>query len=85
MKKVLSIISIIAGCLMLLSVAAPWIIGLILKAQTAASSVTVIGGADGPTAIFLAGTIGAGGVIAEIVIGVLLITVGICSLKRLKK
>ena len=85
MKKTLSIISVIAGCLMLLSVAAPWIIGLILKAQTAASSVTIIGGADGPTAIFLTGTIGAGGVIAEIVIGVLLIAVGICSLKRLKK
>ena len=85
MKKTLSIISIIAGGLVLLSVAAPLIVGLILKAQTAAGSVSIIGGADGPTAIFLAGTIGAGGVIVEIVIGVLLIAVGIFGLKKLKK
>lgn len=39
MKKALSIISIIAGSLVLLSVAIPPIVGLILKAQTVAGSV----------------------------------------------
>lgn len=84
MKKAISIISIIAGGLVLLSVAVPMIVGAILKAQ-AASSVGIIGGADGPTAIMLVGTIGAGGVIFEIVIGVLLIVAGIWGLRKLKK
>ena len=73
MKKALSIISIIAGGLVLLSVVAPMIIGAILKAQTAANSIGIIGGADGPTAIVLVGTVGVGSIIVEIVIGVLLI------------
>lgn len=85
MKKFLSIISIIAGGLVLLGVAIPPIVGAVLKEQTAASSVGIIGGADGPTAIFLAGTIGVGSVIVEIVIGVLLIAVGIWGLRNLKK
>ena len=84
MKKIVSIISIIAGGLVLLGVAIPPIVGAIIKAQ-AAGSVGIIGGADGPTAIFLAGTIGVGSVIAEIVIGVLLIAAGIWGLRKLKK
>ena len=43
MKKVLSIISIIAGGLVLLSVVVPVIIGAVLKAQTADSSIGIIG------------------------------------------
>ena len=82
MKKTVSIISIIAGGLVLLGVAVPWIMGLIVKAQTAASSVGIIGGADGPTAILLVGTIGAGSIIVEIVIGVLLIGLGIFGLRK---
>ena len=85
MKKALSIISIIAGGLVLLSVVAPMIIGAILKAQTAANSIGIIGGADGPTAIVLVGTVGAGSVIIEIVIGVLLIVAGIWGLRKIKK
>ena len=84
MKKVLSIISIIAGSLVLLGVAAPAIMGVIFKSKVA-SSVAIIGDADGPTAIFLAGTLGAGSVIAEIVVGVLLIAAGIWGLKKLGK
>ena len=85
MKKVLSILSIIVGGLVLLNVVAPMIIGAILKAQTAISSVGIIGGADGPTAIMLVGTIGAGSVIIEVVLGVLLIAAGIWGLKKIKK
>lgn len=81
MKKVLSIISIIAGGLVLLSVVVPMVMGVILKAH-AASSVGIIGGADGPTAIMLVGVMGTGSVIFEIVIGVLLIGVGIWGLKK---
>ena len=85
MKKTLSIISIIAGGLFLLSVIAPMIIGAILKAQTAANSIGIIGGTDGPTAIVLVGTVGAGSVIIEIVIGVLLIVAGIWGLRKINK
>ena len=85
MKKALSIISIIAGGLVLLSVAAPMIIGAILKTQTASSSIGIIGGADGPTAIMVVGAVGAGSVIIEIVIGVLLIVAGIWGLRKIKK
>ena len=85
MKKILSIISISVGGLVLLGVAIPPIVGAVLKAQTAAGSVGIIGGADGPTAIFLAGTLGAGSVIVEVLIGVLLIAVGIWGLRKLRK
>ena len=84
MKKVVSVISIIAGGLLLLSVIAPMIIGAILASQPA-GSVGIIGGADGPTAVFVVGTIGTGGVIVESVIGVLLVAVGIWGLRKCKK
>lgn len=84
MKKVLSIISIVVGGLVLLGVIAPMIIGAILSSQSS-GSVGIIGGADGPTAIFVVGTFGAGSVIIESVIGVLLVAVGIWGLIRCKK
>ena len=84
MKKVLSIISIVAGGLLLLSVIAPMIIGTVLTNQMS-DSVGIIGGADGPTAVFVVGTFGAGSVIIESVVGVLLIAVGIWCLIRCKK
>lgn len=84
MKKVISIIAIISGSLVLLSVAAPMIMGAILKAQEA-STVGIIGGADGPTAVMLVGVIGVGSVGFEIVIGALLIVAGIWGLRKLRK
>ena len=83
MKKVISIIAIVAGCLLLLSVVAPMIIGAVLEAQIA-SSVGIIGGADGPTAVMVVGTLGAGSVIAEVVIGLLLIVAGIWGYRKYK-
>ena len=85
MKKALSIISIIAGGLVLLSVVAPVIIGAVLKAQTAANSIGIIGGADGPTAIMVVGVTGVGSIIVESVVGVLLIIIGIWGLRKIKK
>ena len=84
MKKVLSVISIVAGGLVLLSVIAPMIIGAILSSQPS-GSVGIIGGVDGPTAIFVVGTLGAGSVIIESVIGVLLVAVGIWGLVKCRK
>ena len=84
MKKVISIIAIIAGGLVLLSVVAPMIIGVILKAKVS-GSVAIIGGADGPTTIFLVGALGVGGIIIEIVLGILLIAAGIWILMKSRK
>lgn len=83
MKKVLSIIAIVAGGVVLLSVAAPMIIGAVLEAKVA-SSVGIIGGADGPTAVMVVGTLGTGSVIAEVVIGLLLIVAGIWGYRKCK-
>ena len=85
MKKAFSIISIIAGGLVLLSVVAPVIIGAVLKAQTAASSIGIIGGADGPTAIMVVGVTGVGSIFVESVVGVLLVIIGIWGLRKIKK
>lgn len=84
MKKVISIISIVVGGLVLLSVIAPMVIGAVLNSQ-ASDSVGIIGSADGPTAIFVVGTFGAGSVIIESAIGVLLVAVGIWGLIKSKK
>lgn len=82
-KKVVAVLAIVVGALKVLSGTAPMIIGVILKAQVA-ESVGVIGGADGPTAIFVAGVTGTGSVVLEIVVGVLLIIVGIWGYRRSK-
>ena len=84
MKQVYSIIAIVAGDLVLLSVVAPMIIGAVLEAQIS-NSVGIIGGADGPTAVVVVGTLGMGSVITEVVIGVLLVGVGIWGLRKSRK
>lgn len=77
MKKILSIISIVIGGLFLLSAAMPMIIGTILKTQV----VSYVSTTDGPTAVFIAGTVGASNPIIEIVLGVLFIIVGVLGVR----
>lgn len=89
-KKVLSIIVLIIGILIVLSNIAPMIIGAIMRMQISdsiGSSVGIIGGADGPTTIMVAGIVGATAfrVIAKIVVGVLLIVAGILGIKKYKR
>ena len=87
MKKAISIIAIIAGALVLLSVAAPALIGCILEFQMkaqVAGSVGSIGGADGPTSIMVTGVTRVGSVVTEVVAGVLLIIAGIWGLRKRK-
>ena len=84
MKKVFSIIAIVAGDLVLLSVVAPMIIGAVLEAQIS-NSVGIIGGADGPTAVVVVGKLGMGSIITEVVIGLLLFGIGICGLRKSRK
>lgn len=89
-KKVLSIIVLTLGILIVLSNIAPMIIGAIMRMQISdsiGSSVGIIGGADGPTTIMVAGIVGATvfRVIAKIVVGVLLIVAGILGIKKSKR
>ena len=83
MKKVFSVIAIVAGVLLLLSAAAPMIAGAILEARS--YSVGIIGGADGPTSVFVAGTLGAGSVAVQIAAGVLLLVGGIWGYLRSRR
>ena len=88
MKKAISIIAIVAGGLVLLSVAAPVLIGAILEFQMkaqVAGTVGIIGGADGPTSIMVTGVTYIGSVVTEVVVGVLLIVAGIWGLRKNKK
>ena len=88
MKKVISIIAIVAGGLVLLSVAAPIVIGAILEIQMKsqiAGSVGIIGGADGPTAVMVTGVSSMGSVVLEAVIGCILMIAGICGVRKCKK
>ncbi len=81
-KKLLFVVSIIAGILILISVVIPVIIGTIDKAQ---ASIGVIGGADGPTSVVVAGVIGTfgfGSLILRMLFGVLLIVIGIWWIKK---
>lgn len=52
-------------------------IGMKLKEQKAAAAIAVIGGADGPTSIFLAGKISEDVVMGVIAAGVLLIAAAV--------
>ena len=88
MKKVISIIAIVSGVLVLLSVAAPALIGIILEFQMkaqVAGAVGIIGGADGPTSIMVTGVTQVGSAVTEVVVGVLLIVAGIWGLRKNKK
>lgn len=77
MKKIIAIIVAVLGIL----IAG---IGINLKSK-AAVAVSIIGGADGPTSIFLAGKIGDGFIGGIILIGIILLVTGIIIYKKLKK
>lgn len=49
------------------------------------ASIEVIGGADGPTTVFVAGKLGTGTIAGIVVIGIVLITAGILIYKWKKK
>lgn len=75
MKKVIGVFLALTGII----IAA---IGFLIKTRGQMSM--VIGGADGPTSIFLAGKIGKGSMIAEIVTGIVLLAAGILMILRKK-
>ena len=52
--------------------------------MSVAKSVSVIGGADGPTSIFVAGKIGGTPAITGIIVGIVLLAIGIFIFARKK-
>lgn len=74
MKKFFGIILTMIGIVMA-------ILGLILKVKDQVS-LSIIGGADGPTSIFLAGKVGGIGAVMGIIIGIILLVVGVVMIAR---
>ena len=77
MKKTLAIIVAVMGILLAT-------IGIHWKSK-AAVAISIIGGADGPTSIFLAGKIGDGMILGTILIGIALLVVGVMIYKKIKR
>lgn len=72
MKKILGIVLIVVGFIMALTGA----ITFYKITTNAAPNISIIGGADGPTAIFLAGEIG-GPIFVAVIGGVIAFVVGL--------
>ncbi len=80
MKKAVGIILTVIGI-----VTAAISLFLKVKGQmTVARSVSIIGGADGPTSIFLAGKIGGTSAVIGMIAGIVLLTAGIFMIARKK-
>ena len=77
MKKRLALIVAILGIILVA-------FGISAKIKGAAS-IGIIGGADGPTAIFIAGKVGDGFSIGVIVTGIILGVIGALIYKKIKK
>lgn len=80
MKKVVGIILTVIGIVTA-------VISLILNVKgqiSVARSVSIIGGADGPTSIFLAGKIGGNSAAIGIIVGIVLLISGILMIVRKK-
>lgn len=74
MKKTLTIIMAVIGILLAT-------IGIHWKSKVAVA-VSIIGGADGPTSIFLAGKIGDGFILGTLLIGIVLLVAGVVIYKK---
>lgn len=77
MRKVIAMITAVVGIILAAA-------GIYLKTKKS-HAIGIIGGADGPTSIFVAGRIGDGFPIGALVIGLALIIVGIIIWRRFRK
>lgn len=80
MKKAIGITLSVIGIIM----AAINLVFKVNEQMSVAKSVSVIGGADGPTSIFVAGKIGGTPAIIEIIVGIVLLAIGIFIFARKK-
>lgn len=80
MKKVIGITLSVIGIIM----AAISLVFKVNEQISVTKSVSVIGGADGPTSIFVAGKIGGTPAITGIIVGIVLLAIGIFIFARKK-
>lgn len=80
MKKIVGVIMLVLGVI----ATGIGTVSLINIKSQAASSVSIIGGADGPTSIFIAGKVGSP-LYAAIVVGVILLIAGLLLLLKKRK
>ena len=80
MKKVIGITLSVIGIIM----AAISLVFKVNEQMAVAKSVSVIGGADGPTSIFVAGKIGGTPATIGIIVGIVLLAIGIFIFARKK-
>lgn len=78
MKKYLIGISGTLGFLFLLA-------GIYTKIKNSATAVSIIGGADGPTSIFIAGKVGTDFSMSGIIIGIILFGIAVIFAVKFKK
>ncbi len=76
MKKTVSKVMIVIGAVFLIAAAAAKLMGR--------KSISIIGGADGPTSIFIAGRVSPGWMLPAAVIGVIALAVGVFLLLKKK-
>ena len=77
MKKAITIIIAVLGVI----VAA---IGIQGKAKNAVA-ISIIGGADGPTSVFIAGKVGDGMILGAILLGIILASIGVIVYRKISK
>lgn len=80
MKKAIGITLSVIGIIM----AAISLVFKVNEQTSVTKSVSVIGGADGPTSIFVAGKIGGTPAITGIIVGIVLLAIGIFIFARKK-
>lgn len=77
MKKIIAIIVAVVGILL---------VALEVRAKVKdVAAVSIIGAADGPTAIFVAGKIGNGLLIGAILVGIVLVVAGVVIYRKIRK
>jgi len=77
MKKLVAILIIVVGVIL-------GIWGVNAKVKEAAA-IGIIGGADGPTSIFIAGRMGNGVILGAILVAIILVVVGAIIYRNIKK
>ena len=74
MKKILGIVLSVIGIVTV-------IVTVILKLKRQ-MSISIIGGADGPTSVFVAGKVGNTSAVAGVIVGILLLVIGIFIIRK---
>lgn len=77
MNKVIGIVLGIIGV-------AAAVLGIKIRTKGNAS-ISIIGGADGPTSVFLAGKVGGASSTITIIIGIIIVVIGVLAFTRRKK